>query len=104
MKKRGITFVEMLVILAIIGTLIGLLAPGVQMAIAAHKRGAQAGEPAAVPAQIVAPAPQAGSWYLFTVAHDGHWFVISRTTDGSRPFMHHPSCPCTKKPEAEATP
>ena len=95
MRKRGITLVEVLVIIAIIGTLIGLLAPGIQMAVAAYKRGNQA----AVPAQIVAPAPQDGSWYLLTVKHDGHWFIITLGSD-KRSFMHHPSCPCTKKPEA----
>ena len=102
MKKRGITLVEVLVIIAIIGTLIGLLAPVMQMAVAAYKRGNHAGGQAAVPAQIVAPAPEDGRWYLLTVKHDGHWFIITRGS-GSQHFMHHPDCPCTKKPEAEAS-
>ena len=104
MKKRGftlpITLVEVLVIIAIVVTVFGLMAPAVRGIIAAYNRGNQSGAQANVPAQAAIPVPLDGSWYLITVVHDGHWFIIRRH-GGDTPFIHHPDCPCTKKPEAE---
>jgi len=101
MKKRGftlpITLVEVLVIIAIVGTVFGLMAPGI---IAAYNRGNQSGAQANVPSQAAMQAPLDGSQYFITVVHDGHWFIIRRH-GGDTPFMHHPDCPCTKKSEAE---
>ena len=37
------------------------------------------------------------SFYLTTVLHDDHLFIIS--THGN--FMHHPDCPCSKPTIAE---
>ena len=81
------TLVEWLVIIAIIGTLIGLLSPTL-MAIrdVASRDGEQA-------------TPRA-TLRLETVEHDKHLWVIS---DGlmkyPATFSHHPDCPCSGKAE-----
>jgi hypothetical protein len=32
---------------------------------------------------------------MATVQHDGHWWIYS--FGETRPFFHHPDCPCHKK-------
>ena len=78
-----ITLVEVIVIIAIIGTFLGLAIPVVQIAID--------GPPAAK--QEDRPAPRPGN--MQTVTYDGHWWV----RDGYS-SCHHPDCPCySRTPE-----
>ena len=57
-----------------------------------------------IPAPPVAqprPVPIPVGQRLFTVAHDGHWFVTIRV-DGGGGITHHPDCPlCNQKTEKE---
>jgi hypothetical protein len=39
-----------------------------------------------------AEASPPSSWTLYTVEHDGHWWVL-----GNRVGFHHPDCPCGKR-------
>ena len=85
--------VEMLVLAAIIGTLVGLLWPAFHSAREAAKRR----EPGA-PAQVEV---ESGYWHFKTVHHDRHWWVVSIRGDGDQ-FSHHPDCPCSQRtPEAK---
>lgn len=78
MNRRGVTLVELLVVVAIILTLGGLLLP----AATAARRGP--------PTKSQEPPI---SWNLYTAQHDGHWFV----KDASGGVCHHPDCPCQPK-------
>jgi len=86
--RRGSTLIEVVVVLAIIATLCGLLAPAFFAARAAATRHSEA------------PADDSGppsTIQLVTVQHDGHWWVLGREH-----FAHHPDCPCrSRKPEVE---
>lgn len=88
--RRGFTLIEVVVVLAILATLCGLLAPAF---FAARD---------AATTQQKAPAADSGppsTMYLYTVQHDGHWWIIERA---ARHFEHHPDCPCrSRKPEVE---
>ena len=74
--SRGYTLVECLVVLAILATLAGLLAP------LTFKTKDRASPPAA--------------GLMWTVQHDGHWWILCREN-----FAHHPDCPCKGKAERE---
>lgn len=81
--KRGYTLIEVLTALAILATLVGILAPAV---LAARKN----------PGHVTATISPQESWTLCTVKHSGHWFVV-----GDKWGTHHPDCPCHKRtPEA----
>lgn len=87
----GITLVEVLVAVAIVGTLVGLLMPAI-MAVgsAASREDGGVKEPSR-------------SLWLSTVQHDGHWFVGSFGTHAVA-FQHRPDCPCRdRKAEAEGS-
>ena len=82
--RNAFTLVEVLVVLAIIATLVALLAPAFMAAtdIAARQESHEPPE----------------SIWLSTVKHDGHWFVVK----GEDCCLHHPDCPCrTRTAEAE---
>ena len=80
MDRRAVTFVECLVVIAILVTLFVVIA---------------AGRPGAKPSSNKEP-PQ--SWNLYTAKHDGHWFV--KELGGG--VCHHPDCPCRgRKAEEE---
>jgi prepilin-type N-terminal cleavage/methylation domain-containing protein len=87
MTKRSpaFTLVEVLTVLAILATLVGLLIPAV-MAAKDHAARVEAGE----------PEPPASVW-MQTVQHDRHWFI----TRGEGFFLHHPNCPCRMMAEKE---
>lgn len=78
---RGVTFIEVLVVLAILATLCGLLAPAF-MAFGAS----DASEP---PKTI----------QMVTVQHDAHWWILCREH-----FAHHPDCPCRERELERAGP
>jgi competence protein ComGC len=84
-NPKAFTLTEALVLLAIVCTLVGLLVPSV----------ARVFDHAARATAVVTREP-AVSWSLYTVQHDGHWFVL-----GNRVGFHHPDCPCRKR-QAEA--
>jgi hypothetical protein len=89
MKRNAFTFVEALVVLAILATLIGLLAPAFMAARDAANRSAAS--------QPEKPREPPESIWLSTVKHDGHWFIVRSDSWG----MHHPDCPChSRTPEA----
>lgn len=81
--RRGVTLIEILVVVSVLATLIAVIA-------FAPPVGKQAGsqEPPA-------------SWNLYTAKHDGHWFV----KDAAGGVCHHPDCPCqgrtAERPEGE---
>lgn len=79
---RGVTLVELLVVVAILATIIGLLAPLIWMPpIALSENGGS-------PPKTV---------HMWTVEHDGHWWIKS-----VEHFAHHPDCPCRSR-QAERT-
>lgn len=86
--RTAYTLIEVLVAIAILATLVAMLAPAFLAArdAASGRKGESEEE-----------RPPRSIW-LSTVQHDGHWFV-------TRPegfFLHHPDCPCrTKTAEAE---
>lgn len=84
-KKKGLTLVECLAVLAILLTLAGLLWPAISAARATAARHAAGGEPA-----VREPSK---SWSLSTEQHDGHWWVTYLTIHAAA-FQHHPDCPC----------
>lgn len=80
MNRRGVTLVELCVVIVIILTLAAMLIPAVT---AARSSRDKRQEP-----------PQ--SWNLYTAQHDGHWFV----KDAGGGVCHHPDCPChSRTPE-----
>lgn len=90
MRKPAFTLVEVLTVLAILATLIGLLLPAFWAAMDNAARNADGQGPGKP------PEPPQSIW-LSTVKHDGHWFVVRGDTWG----MHHPDCPChSRTPEA----
>jgi hypothetical protein len=76
MNRRGVTLVELAVVLMILITLVGLLTPAFLAATASHKAEERRSPPT--------------SWNLYTAQHDGHWFV----KDAAGGVCHHPDCPC----------
>lgn len=80
-SARGLTLVEVLVVVAILATLCGLLYPAFSAARAVASR--KEGE---------VSEPHETAW-LRTVKHDGHWFVGSFAYHAFH-FVHHPDCPC----------
>ena len=85
--RNAFTLVEALVVLAILATLVGLLAPAFMAAMDnAASREPQSHEP-----------PE--SIWLSTVKHDGHWFVCK----GENCCLHHPDCPCRDRTAEDTT-
>lgn len=84
--RSGLTLIEVLVVLAIIATLAGLLAPAF---FAASNNAPQSGT------QATEPAKPSRSWFLSTEQHDGHWWIRDGGHIGF--FVHHPDCPCRSK-------
>ena len=73
MNRRGVTLVELAVVLMILLTLIGVV---VDAATSSHNAKEMRSPPT--------------SWNLHTAQHDGHWFVA----DAAGGVCHHPDCPC----------
>lgn len=82
MPRKAVTLVEVLVVLAILATLCGLLAPAIMAA-----RDQQTTE-----TQPESPYEPPKSFALHTERHDGHWWIRDAMTGGY--FVHHPDCPC----------
>lgn len=81
MKSRGFTLIEVLCVLAILVTLVGLLV------FPAACRFQPSGTPVGPPSTI----------QMVTVQHEGHWWILCREA-----FTHHPDCPCRgRKAESE---
>ena len=79
--RRGVTLVEVIVVLAIAATLVALLVP------------AFTADYGKAPAASREPPRTVRLW---TAQHDGHWWVMSQEH-----FSHHPDCPC-KSRQAES--
>lgn len=86
-SKNGFTFVEFLIALAIVATLLGLLVPALVAARANANR---------KPEEVRQESDK--SWYLHTEQHDGHLWILNRNMDY---FVHHPDCPCKGKAERD---
>jgi hypothetical protein len=78
--KKGFTFVEALVCLFIVLTLIGLLVPAIQAA-KRNNKPTENGEKSI---------PDGWMYDFVTVKHDNHLFIKS----GDGGIIHHPDCPC----------
>ena len=91
--RDAFTLVEAIVVLAILATLVAMLAP----AFMAATDNAARQEPREPPESI----------WLSTVKHDGHWFVVKGencwfAVKGENCCLHHPDCPCrSRTAEAE---
>ena len=84
--RRAFTLIEILVALGIVVTILGLLVPALFAARDAANRKHEVRE------------DRERSFYLHTERHDGHLWVLNRTTDY---FVHHPDCPCHGKAERD---
>ena len=78
--KKGFTFVEALVCLCIVLTLIGLLVPAIQKSLN-NSKPTENGEKSI---------PDGWEYGFATVKHDNHLFI----TSGHGIIIHHPDCPC----------
>lgn len=88
MNRRGVTLVELCVVIVIILTLAAMLIPAVMAA--RSNQSVSATEPRDAPE----------SRLLHTVRHDGHTWVIGWSLDGgshASAISHHPDCPCRKQ-------
>lgn len=72
--KKGVTLVEVIVVLAILATLCGLLAPLFFVKTSREDRD---------PPKTI---------QMVTVQHDEHWWILARES-----FVHHPDCPCRRR-------
>jgi len=78
--KKGFTFVEALVCLFIVLTLIGLLVPAIQIAAKRNNKPTDNAEKSI---------PDGWEYSFVTVKHDNHLFIKS-----GHGIIHHPDCPC----------
>lgn len=83
MTRRAFTFIEFVIALFIVATILGLLVPALVAARSNANR-----KPGEVPE----------SQYLMTSRHDGHLWIVAPTLNQ---FMHHPDCPCHGKAERD---
>jgi hypothetical protein len=79
--KKGFTFVEVLVCLFIVLTLIGLSVSVINGVFVAARRPTDNTEKSI---------PDGWEYGLVTVKHDNHLFIKS----GNGGIIHHPDCPC----------
>ena len=90
--KRGFTFTEVLFTFAIFAAITALLFP-VASAVA-NKASREANQKSKETQSHIK------AFDLYTAQHDGHLWVLNRTSDY---FLHHPDCPC-KENKAEREP
>lgn len=94
--KKAFTLIEALAVLAILATVVGLLAPAIM---AARDHSFSRGEQPQSAAQQAA----SSTILLDTVTHDGHLWVMSVYAGVQvMHFVHHPDCQChSRKAESE---
>lgn len=85
--RRAFTLVEVLVVGAILLTLVGLMWPAISGIRSVYLRGRNGVEQSAK--------EPSRTWWLETVSHDGHtWVISSAAITVPVTFAHHPDCPC----------